>query len=386
MTLHDLVRTAAADHPYLAGKYRHLDLTGDFDFAAVPEMSREDVTALAERTHSEKRPTGAYLFASGGSTAAPKVAWIPCEMHLSELLRHWRPLSHTDVLANLAMPGRLWSAHYCYNAVAAHFGADVIGLGDIPPDDSARWLDLLHRFRTTAVAGTPSQIAALLRSGHPLVEQVRTAIWFGEPCDAELLGLRERHAPHLGLWGNYGSTETWVIGYNTPQCPVDTFHVAPYQHVEILAGAVLVTTTHPGAVSPVIRYRIGDAASATHCPCGQPGRALRLAGRTDSLVKFAGTLVSPEDLVAVARTTPGVRAAQVALLTEGTDETMEVRVVSDGALTPAALRERLLASHIDLRFALRGADHTFRVRLVPALTANARTAKTPALLREAAGG
>jgi phenylacetate-CoA ligase len=386
--LRDLVRNAAR-HPYFADKYRDLDLAGDFDFADVPEMTREDVTASAAQVvRDADRPTGAFLFTSGGSTAQPKIAWIPCEMHLGALLPNWQPLTHRDVLANLAMPGRLWSAHYCYNRVAEHAGADVIGLGNIGDDELTQWLDFLHRHRTTALACTPSQLTKILRygeeTGHPILAQLRAAIWFGEPCDAELLDLRDRCAPQLELWGNYGSTETWVIGYNGPRCPVDTFHVLPYQHVELVGGRVLVTTLHPGAVSPVIRYRIGDRAAVTSCTCGGKSAggtsALRLAGREDSLVKFAGTLVSPQELVAVARSVPGVRAAQVALITGTGGEAMEVRVVGDG-VTTTALRDRLLASQIDLGFGLRGEDDTFRVLLVDRLATSAQTAKTPALVR-----
>jgi phenylacetate-CoA ligase len=378
--LRDLVRRAAR-LPHFADKYRALDLASDFDFADVPEMTREDVTASAEQAvRGVDRPAGAFLFTSGGSTAEPKIAWIPCEMHLDALLPHWQPLTHRDVLANLAMPGRLWSAHYCYNRVAEHAGADVIGLGNIGDDELTQWLDFLHRHGTTAVAGTPSQILKTLRSGHPILAQLRKAIWFGEPCDAELLHLRDRHAPHLELWGNYGSTETWVIGYNGPRCPADTFHVVPYQHVELVDGKVLVTTLHPGAVSPVIRYRIGDRAEFATCPCGGSS-ALRLAGREGSLVKFAGTLVSPQELVEVVRAVPGVRAAQVALIAGDGEEAMEVRVVGEG-VTATALRERLLASQIDLGFGLRGDDDTFRVLLVDELTASAQTAKTPALVRQ----
>ncbi|MFD0823439.1 AMP-binding protein, partial [Micromonospora zhanjiangensis] len=279
--LRELVRDAAR-LPYFAEKYRDVPLVDEFDFAGVPEMTREDVTASAAQVLRAGRRRGpAFLFTSGGSTADPKLAWIPCAMHLPELLAHWQPLSARDVLANLAMPGRLWSAHYCYNRVAEHAGAGVIGLGNIGDDELGRWLDFLHANGTTALAGVPSQLLKILRYAgerrHPILSRLRAGIWFGEPCEPELLELRDRYAPDFGLWGNYGSTETWVIGHNGPGCPVDTFHPLPYQHVELVDGAVLVTTLHPPAVSPAIRSRIGDRAAFVACPCGAPGRALRLA-------------------------------------------------------------------------------------------------------------
>lgn len=388
-TLRDVVRSAAR-LPSFARRYQDLDLDGEFDFTDVPEMSRDDVTASAtEAVLGGHRRGPAYLFTSGGSTADPKLAWIPCAMHLPELLADWQPLSSGDILANLAMPGRLWSAHYCYNRVAEHAGAAVIGLGDIGDDEHGRWLDFLHRNGATAVAGTPSQLLKLLRyaagTAHPILSRLRAGIWFGEPCEAELVELRDRVAPGFGLWGNYGSTETWVIGHNRPGCPVDAFHLLPYQHVEVVDGAVLVTTLHPEAVSPIIRYRIGDRARLTGCPCGRPGRALRLLGREGALVKFAGTLVSPHDLVATARDLHGVRAAQIALITGAGAEAIEVRVVADplASVDPGEIRRRLLDSHIDLGFGLRGDEQAFRVRLVERLAGSPRTAKTPALVREA---
>ncbi|WP_371493718.1 AMP-binding protein [Kitasatospora sp. NBC_00374] len=381
---------AATRFPHFADKYRALDLTGDFDVTALPEMTREDVTAAAEQAAGERpRPASAYLFTSGGSTAEPKLAWIPTEMHLGELTRHWQPLGPSDVLANLASPGRLWSAHYCYNRLAELAGADVIGLGYIADEELGQWLDFLARHGTTAVAGTPSQLLRILRycerTGHRFASTVRAGIWFGEPCDPHLPELRDRVAPGFGLWGNYGSTETWVIGHNGPDCPTDTFHLLPYQHVELVDGAVLVTTLHPGAVAPVIRYRIGDRAEPVACRCGRPGDTLRIAGRESSLVKFAGTLVSPQQLVQIAKELPGVHAAQIVLTgAAGIAEQMEVRVVADTAVTDESVRAHLLASQIDLGFALRGDDEEFRISRADALSANPRTGKTPDLLWAAA--
>ena len=385
--LRGLVRAAAA-LPYFAKKYRDLALTEDFDFTDVPEMTREDVTAASAEAALLPRTASAYLFTSGGSTAEPKVAWIPTEMHLGELTRHWQPLGCDDVLANLATPGRLWSAHYCYNRLAELAGADVIGLGHIPDGEYGQWLDFLDRHRTTALAGTPSQLLRVLeyceQYAHPLVRRLRTGIFFGEPCDARLPPLRDRVAPDFGLWGHYGSTETWVIGHNGPRCAPDTFHLLPYQHVGLAGRSVLVTTLHPGAVTPVIRYRIGDLAQWARCACGRDDSALRILGREGALVKFAGTLVSPRDLVEIAKNAPGVHAAQVALRgTGGIADELEVRIVADGTDGKKSpwrsnlMREHILASQIDLRFALRGDDEAFRVRQVPALTVNARTGKTP---------
>jgi hypothetical protein len=83
---------------------------------------------------------------------------------------------------------------------------------------------------------------------------------------------------------------------------------------------------------------------------------------------------------------PGVRAAQVALLSGagGADERLEVHVVADRDIPEQELRDRLLASQIDLRFGLRGNEEAIRIRFVERLATSEQTAKTPALLRQAA--
>ena len=381
--LRGIVRRAAT-LPFFADKYAGLDLTGDFALADVPVMTREDITAAMTPVAGDERRPGAFLFTSGGSTAAPKIAWIPIEMHLDAIVPHWRPLRSDDVLANLAMPGRLWSAHYFYNGLAQRCGADVIGLGHVEQEEWPHWLDFLHRHGTTALTGTPSTLRQVLElaisTGHPILRRLRTALFFGEPCPDELADLCREAG--VGLWGNYGSTETWVIGHNSPDCHPRTFHPFPHQHVDIVDGAALVTTTHPGAVSPVIRYRIGDRVSWTTCPCGRPEPAVAVHGREGALIKFAGTLVSPEELVDMACRESTVATAQAAWW-DGEPERLEIRVVpAPGAdVDTAALRAELVDSQIDLRFALRGDDDSFRVVVVEALRMNERTAKTPALLR-----
>ncbi|HTI23696.1 MAG TPA: AMP-binding protein [Kutzneria sp.] len=381
--LRDVV-AGAAKLSSLADKYATVDLGDGFSFDDVPPMSRDETTAAArEAIRRSDRP--AYLFTSGGSTGVPHLAWIPAELHVREIERHWQPFAPGDVVANLAMPGRLWSAHLFYNRLAERVGAGVIGLGHVDEEEWPGWADFLYAQGTTAVVGTPSQLADLVRflteRRHQLLAQLRTAVWFGEPFTArqeEVL-----HAADIAIHGNYGSTETWVIGHNGPDCATDSFHLLPHQHVELVDGAVLITGLHPDAVGPVIRYRIGDRGEWTTCRCGRP--ALRVLGRDHQLVKFAGTLVDPGELARVAAAQPGVQGVQIALTEDqpGHAETVELRLVATASVDPRAVRDRVLAAHIDLAFGLRGhEDEAMPVRLVEWLERIDRTAKTPVVLRQ----
>jgi len=245
--LRDVV-AGAAKLSSLADKCATVDLGDGFSFDGVRPMSRDETTAAArEAIRRSDRP--AYLFTSGGSTGVPHLAWIPAELHVREIERHWQPFAPGDVVANLAMPGRLWSAHLFYNRLAERVGAGVIGLGHVDEEEWPGWADFLYAQGTTAVVGTPSQLADLVRflteRRHQLLAQLRTAVWFGEPFTArqeEVL-----HAADIAIHGNYGSTETWVIGHNGPDCATDSFHLLPHQHVELVDGAEVGRRTWDGA-------------------------------------------------------------------------------------------------------------------------------------------
>ncbi|NRQ37772.1 hypothetical protein HII36_38980 [Nonomuraea sp. NN258] len=383
------VVAGAARLSSLAAKYADADLDGGFRFDLIAPMTRDEATAAAREAHrlAERSPgRSAYLFTSGGSTGTPHLAWIPAGLHLDEIERLWQPFVPGDVVVNLAMPGRLWSAHVFYNRLAERAGAGVIGLGHVDESELPGWADFLYEQGATAVVGTPGQLATLIgflaERGHPLLRRLRTGVWFGEPCTAELESLLAGPAAHLELHANYGSTETWVIGYNGPGCGTDSFHVLPHQHVELVDGVVLVTCLHPDAVGPVIRYEIGDRGEWATCRCGEP--AVRLLGRDHHLVKFAGTLVDPGELARAAGAVAGVRGVQIVLVEEqpGHAETLELRLVAEPSVDPAAVRERVLAAHIDLAFGLRGnEDEAMPVRVVERLERVDRTAKTPVVLR-----
>src|SRR5436190_23632817 len=85
--------------PALAGRY--VGLSGhpleDFPILTKADLrtAQRDVLALAVR-----RPTGALVLGSGGTTGAPKLSLMPDAMFVAELRRHWNPLDHQDILIN----------------------------------------------------------------------------------------------------------------------------------------------------------------------------------------------------------------------------------------------------------------------------------------------
>jgi acetylornithine/succinyldiaminopimelate/putrescine aminotransferase/phenylacetate-coenzyme A ligase PaaK-like adenylate-forming protein len=385
------VLARAARLSSMRAKYAHRLEAATPDWADLPVLTKEELdTAVDELLAGEPgRRGGAYLYASGGTMSEPRLSLMPGDMFVPDILAHWRPLDPDDVLVNLFTPGRMWSAHYFYNAVAVASGAAVVPFGGLADDELDSWLDFFQARGGTALAATPSTLKRLLthleRSGRTWAG-LRKLLWVGEKLDDLTASLAARHLPQARLWGLYGSTETWVVGWNEPRCRPDTVHPLPYQHVEVRDGTILVTNTHEKCVNPLLRYQIGDLGEFVDCPCGRPAAALRVLGRADSYFKFLNQLISPEELVGLACELEDVLEAQLSLVAPDTaEERLVIRVRS----TPDAraglaerVRTHVLAGHLELDYVVTDAPAAVAVELVSELRSNDRTAKTPLLVVE----
>ncbi len=375
--------------PSLRAKYAAWLADGTGELSDLPILDKEEfAVALGELTAGDAGVrAGAYTFASGGTMSAPKLSLLPDSMFVADILAQWNPLTPDDVVVNLYTPGRLWSAHYFYNAFALAAGAAVIPFGPLADEEIDEWFGFFEKQGMTCIAATPSTIRQVVGRCAELgrgLSGLRKLMWVGESYDAETAELVRKHLPGVQVWGNYGSTETWVIGWNTPDCPDDTFHVLPYQHVECVDGAIVVTNTHPRCVNPLVRYAVGDRGTPTVCGCGRPQPAVRVGGRTDSYFKFLNQLVSPEEIVGLARELPEVAAAQLVLRQAGTgDESLELRIRPSGLAAVSIadrVRRQVLTRHLELGYVVSSMPERFRVVIVEQLERLPRTGKTPTFI------
>ncbi|MFI6624953.1 AMP-binding protein [Streptomyces sp. NPDC050528] len=377
--------------PELRPAYEQFLTDDSVTLTDLPVLTKEKLADALEgvvRT-ARARPHGAYVYGSGGTTGTPRLSLVPTGMFVPEIVRHWQPLTADDILVNFNTPGRMWSSHNFFNAVAHHAGAVTVPLGSVENDELADWLDFVDRLGATALDAPPSQIARILEFcasvGRPL-PAFRKLLWTGEGYSGRAAEITRRLMPDSRLYGVYGSTESWVIGVNEPDCPVDTFHVLPYQHVEIQDGVVLVTNTHPECVNPILRYRVGDLGRFVDCPCGRSDRALQVLGRDDPQLKFVSILLLPTDITEVARAVPGVRDVQLVLFRHGRpDERMEVRLLVEPGTpreaTEDLARRRVLTQVYKLGWAVGSSPDRFTVRVVDELVVNQQTQKTPLVVK-----
>ncbi len=376
---------------HFQAKYQDIpDPINEDTFLKLPSIDKLDLRAgfleMGQLALNER--LGTYLFSSGGTTSHPLLSLIPCHMFIQDIIQHWRPLTRDDVLCNLYTPGRMWSAHYFYNALGEQLAARTIAFGPVQDEEISTWLDFFEQYQVTAIAGTPTTLKHIL--AHCSAQKrslafIRKFLWVGEAIDMELAQLLRTVTPQAQMWGLYGSTETWVIGYNFPTCPFNTFHVLPYQHVEIAQGRLLVTNLHADCANIILRYSVGDAAAIVKCPCGCVSPALQILGRNDNSFKLWGTLISPQEILDHISRIAKPLEAQLAVLRKPSGETeLEVRMVSHPIqeIDTSFIRQKLLEAFFDIKYTVMDESHQLSVALVPSLSINRRTQKTPMVVWE----
>jgi phenylacetate-coenzyme A ligase PaaK-like adenylate-forming protein len=370
--------------PDLAPRYADRDklLTLD-DVAAVPPLVKDDLNVALAHLRPKADEGATWLFQSGGSTGAPKVGYAPTGFYMHGVWGHWKALDRDDVFVNAWGAGRMWGAHFLAAAYADLAGCQVIALGSVTSDEYADWLSFFDSRRVTAIGGTPSVLRlwfAAARSAGLKLPYLRKVLWLGEAWHGALDEDIAEVAPEARRWGMFGSTETWVVGTNSPDCPADCFHTLPEQLVHVGDGDLLdFTTLNPEMLNPVLRYQTGDAGEFVDCPCGD-GPAMRILGRRDSVVQVRGLGLHVDDIIAQVEREPGVSRAQIVITEQrGRASTVEVLLLTATGFDPDAagrLRQELLSSTFTLSTAFLHDPQSFQVKAADALIANERTGKT----------
>lgn len=375
--------------PELAGRYAGVgDLAGLAELASVPVMTKDDLQVALAHLRPRAHRGATWVFQSGGSTGAPQVGYAPTGLYMAEVFEHWRPLGPDDVFVNGWSAGKMWGAHFLVNAYVDHTGCVAMNLGAMSREEYDPWLEFFATRRVTAFGGTPSVLRLVFshaRDAGVKLPDLRSVLWLGEAWDRRLDEDLAVVAPNARRWGMFGSTETWVVATNTPDCAADTWHPLPSQLVGVGEDEMLdFTCLGPEVLNPVLRYRTGDAGRIVACPCGDPRPAVRVLGRRDGLIKFRGHLVNVADLVAELGTRPGVARAQL-VVTESaeTGGVMEVLLLAAGDADPRLadrVREHLVGSAFGPSIVFQRNPHALVVRVVESLVGNDRTGKIPDLV------
>jgi phenylacetate-CoA ligase len=372
--------------PELAERYVHLSTVTDVaDLAKVPVMLKDDLQAALRHLTPRAVSGTTWVFQSGGSTGSPMVGYAPTGLYMREVHEHWGALDAGDVVVNAWSAGKMWGAHYLFNELIDLAGCVAMSLGAIAKEEYGAWFDFFAASGVTAIGGTPSVLRLLFaharEHGHRL-PSLRKVLFLGEAWDARLDEDIARVAPDARRWGMFGSTETWVMATNTPDCAADTWHLMPSQLVHFGEDELMdFTSLKPDGLNPVLRYRTGDAGRVVPCPCGVTG--LQVLGRRDGLVKFRGHLVNVADLVTQVSGVAGVQRAQLVVHTYADrGAVLEVLLLAarDAGDVAGRVREHIVSSAFGPSIVFQRVPESLRVTVADALISNDRTGKTANLV------
>lgn len=328
--LKEAVETAASAPAY-AGHADTLHRIEDWQaFRALPCSTKQAFRADFRRFLTGRPPV--RLHSTSGSTGQPAFVVYSAEEIEAITERAAMTMSLAGVrrgqtVLNLFGYGTFIAGNL-YDWGATRLGALVIPFGSpsmTPPAFAA------HAVRSMApgvVNGVPSYLGRFLgdqrRAGCPNLDAIRIVQCAGEILTAGLRArLREVVPPEAEIFDQYGMTE---FGPLAAECGAHAgMHLlerglvcevldADGLPVEEGEGELVVTSLCNRAMA-FLRYRTGDRVEVVNqpCPCGRPGRRVRVLRRTDDLTKVRGVLCSKQEIVDAVRSVEGVCEFRVVL-------------------------------------------------------------------------
>jgi phenylacetate-coenzyme A ligase PaaK-like adenylate-forming protein len=352
-----------------------IDCAADLD--SVPPLGEAGYSAAMRHIYQHQFPTrGALLFMSSGSTGEPKIGFQPAHQHIPEIATVWAPLpveGKRRLLIDFTGGGRAWSTNHFFRALALHRDYAYLHLGNIASHDEldAIWAKVIVSSGATAVSGTPTQlefIASYFLQMKKTLPTVRSVLWTAEPLKRHHEEAIRSVFPEAAFWSVYGSTESWVIGYQTPQMERNEYCVLSYQHIEAYENRLLVTSLHEDVINPVLRYGLPDRINVVERDTQNGVRRMKIAGRADGKIFIEGNNLSPERILATVNSLEGVADAQLIFgRRNGAVQSLEIRIVrgNGSAVSPDAITKALLAAdseNVILLNRLRITDHEPLIR------------------------
>lgn len=300
------------------------------------------------------------VFTTSGTTGEPKRVYYSFRdmQTLTNLDAVALRAEHPDrIVALIALPMShgLWMGSATAQRVVERAGGLPIPIGADDPQETLRWM---QRFESNVVVSSPSYMTALTREAEragyrPKLERIALG---GEVLTQEQKA-RFREYWGAAIYNSYGLTE--IGGAQTialPECTAfnmnDLHLVTEIVNPETGKPAdegELVFTTLTREAMPLVRYRSGDRARWSDCPCPLPLSAVQLAGRTDDMF-VAGDMNLYGNVIADAVAKVAGTSGRVALHLDKVELTdrLTVRVEGHG-VSADDVRNALFAAYPELR-------------------------------------
>ena len=300
-------------------------------------------------------------------------------------LMRWSGLVTGDS-AFLTLPITMMAGGRCEFEGAVRYGLTVFPVGNY---DAARKLELLERYRPTALYGTTSYFGHLssVSSRNPADYGVKVLLTGGEGSGFAWLERLEQ-AWGAKVFDRYGSTQSGndhmfscEMGIGTASRPAMMHNIDSMVLLEVVdpatgrqvkdgeTGEIVITSLYH-TDTPLVRCRTRDRAiwhEHRYCSCGRPFAGVEVAsiGRLDDMKKVKGVNIWPQAVDDVMFADPAVDEYQVVLTSdERTADVATVRVmpkqVTEAGDSPAKHWQERLADSLQKRIGIR-----FKIETVP---------------------
>ena len=298
-------------------KYKDIKTpSGNGDWEKIPALLREEIYSHSFPRSKEMltRPIeDMIIISTGGSSGVARYTtythaeWGAFVEVQSEAMRILG-IKHNDRVANLFIAGHLWPSFLGLHDCVKKLGAVHLPISaNIPPEEIVK---LCLEFEPTIMVSLPTLFVFLadmaVRDGFQF-SHLRMIQYAGEHLSAQAEAHIKKALKVENIKsGAYTSADAGIMGYQCNACPPGVYHVpSAFQFIEIVnfetgkpaapneTGEVVVTNLSRIS-TPVIRYRVGDAAFWTGetCPCGDKNPLLKLAGRAGEDFKIGGGFIS----------------------------------------------------------------------------------------------
>jgi phenylacetate-CoA ligase len=308
---------AALKSKFYAEKYSGISLPDTIEqWQHLPVLTRAEIyeRSFPQTTDMLTQPVeDAIIISTGGSSGIARYttythgewdAFVECQATAMKILG----ITREDRVANLFIAGHFWPSFLGLHDCIKKIGAVHLPISaNIPIEEVVK---LCLKFEPTVMVSLPTLfvfMADMARRDGFKFDRLRMINYAGE----HLSSAAEAHvASALGVSrikaGAYTSADAGIMGYQCEHSGPGVYHVpTAFQFVELInfeeqrrahigETAEVVVTNLSRVSTPIIRYRVGDAASWTGgiCPCGDRNPLLKLAGRAGQDFKLGGGFIS----------------------------------------------------------------------------------------------
>ncbi len=342
--LANLLDFARARSEYYRQVLPDVELEGARDLVKFPRLDAETLrrnTPPAGSALLTGSLEGAYIFASGGSTGAPKFSFYNLEewedvTDILSAIYQKAGVTKGDTVANLFMAGNLWTSFLAASEALEKLGCVKLPIaGNVDPESMMAYLQM---FRPTVLLGLPSLLVRLAElfeeKGQRL--QVRTVLYGGEAMSREARAyLQEILGATTVASAGYASVDAGPIGFQTLDLPGGYHHlIYAYQFIEFLdpetgepvpdgqVGEITVTCLGR-RLMPLIRYRTGDLGRWVD----SPNRIFELKGRIGDRIRIGTADIYPADVARILDGVPGAgHLFQLTISKKGPKDHVELQV------------------------------------------------------------